>query len=59
MRCPKCSGKLLVVDNVHNRAENETYREKTCVNCGHTFYTVEYEVIENKRFIYDWDSNHR
>lgn len=59
MKCPKCNGKLGVIDSVHNDRENETYRARQCKNCGHLFHTVEYEVIQNKRFEEDWAEFHR
>ncbi len=59
MKCPKCNGSLRVLDTVHNDKENETYRARKCVVCDHTFFTVEYEVIENQRFAEDWAENHR
>lgn len=59
MVCPKCKGKIYVTDSVHNKKENETYRLKKCINCSHTFFTVECEVIQNQRFKEDWFKNHR
>lgn len=59
MKCQYCNGKLAVIDLVHNSKENETYRAKKCSDCGAIIYTVEYEVIQNKRFEEDWASNHR
>lgn len=59
MICPKCKGKLQVTDSVHNDNENETYRLKKCISCNHTFFTVEYEVIQNQRFEEDWAEHHR
>lgn len=59
MTCPKCNGDLKTIDNVVNPSENEIYRAKKCINCGHILYTVEYEVIQNQRFAVDWAANHR
>lgn len=46
MKCPKCGGKAIVKNTLHNE-ENETYRKIECTRattCGHVFYTIEYEV---------------
>lgn len=59
MLCPICAGKVRVVDNVKNPFENETYRKKVCMDCNHEFFTVEYEVVVNKRFKEDWDEHYR
>lgn len=59
MNCPKCAGKILVIDNVKNPDENEIYRKKCCRECGLIFFTVEYEVIENQRFKDDWNKYYR
>lgn len=59
MVCPKCNGDVKAIDNVDNPKENEIYRARKCINCGHIFYTVEYEVIQNQRFAVDWAANHR
>ena len=59
MDCPKCLGKLITKDVVNNPIENEIYRMKKCSSCGHTFFTVEYEVTINKRFEEDWAEHHR
>ena len=58
MVCPKCGGKIHVVDNV-NTNENETYRQKECRKCGYIFYTVEFEVDNDKSLKYIWKNNHR
>lgn len=59
MVCSKCGGKSLVKDVTYNPDENEIYRFRRCTNCGFRFYTVEYEVIVNKRFEEDWAEFHR
>lgn len=58
MVCPKCGGKIHVVDNV-NTNENETYRQKECRKCGHIFYTVEFEVDNDNSLKNTWKNNHR
>ena len=57
MKCPKCNGKLKVVDNVMKNDEN--LRRRMCVDCGHTIYTVEFEVEDTPEFEIDWWNNHR
>lgn len=58
MTCPVCGGKTRVADIVHT-PENEVYRRVECRDCGHSFYTVEYE-IENDKTLRDiWRKNHR
>lgn len=37
MKCPKCNGPLRVLDTVQNDKENEIYRARKCIECGHTF----------------------
>ena len=59
MTCPKCNGKLQITDIVHNPKEHETYRLKKCRSCKYIFFTVEYEVIQNRRFAEDWAEYHR
>lgn len=60
MKCPKCgSEKVPVKDNVNNNTYNEVYRRRACANCGHNFYTVEFEVEANKRFKDEWKQHSR
>lgn len=60
MNCPKCkSTRLGVMDSVHNRDANETYRKRKCTECGKIFYTVEFEAAYDELFAKDWNSNHR
>ena len=54
MKCPYCKGKVKVTDIVYNPLENETYRQRKCLDCDYKFYTVEYEVIQNDRFKDEW-----
>lgn len=54
MYCPKCNeAKLRNIKSV-NVPWNEIYKQKKCLSCGHTFYTVEFEVEPNKRFKKEW-----
>lgn len=59
MNCPKCNGKIIVSDIVHNDDTQETYRKKKCIDCGHVFYTVEFITEETRQFRRDWIYHHR
>lgn len=59
MTCPKCGGKLMVLDNVKNTDENEIYRRKVCNECGDVLFTVEYEVESNEEFKKTWNKYSR
>ena len=59
MKCPKCGGKTRVTDNVNIISTNERYRQRTCKECGHKFYTVEFEVEDDEQFRKTWIKNHR
>jgi transcriptional regulator NrdR family protein len=59
MTCPKCNGKIQVSDTVHNEKENEIMRKRDCRRCGYQFFTIEYEVIVNQKFLEEWDIHHR
>lgn len=57
--CPKCSAVVKTVDVVTNHDDNETYRKKKCTECGHKFYTIEYEIDTDERFHKQWCKHHR
>ena len=59
MTCPKCEGKVTVTDSVHNSDTNETYRYKECLGCGRKFYTIEFEVDVDDKFMDEWYKHHR
>lgn len=59
MYCPKCNAKSKVRDVVHDDANQETYRQRTCPSCGHIFYTTEMEIENNGSFNKRWYRNHR
>lgn len=59
MRCPKCNGKTRVIDNVYNPKTNESYRRRECKECGHNFYTTEFEVPVTGEFLDAWSMYHR
>ena len=57
MVCPKCSGKVGVIDNVN--VVNDIYRKRRCVDCKHVFFTAEFVVDYEGTFKDEWNSNHR
>lgn len=59
MNCPKCKGKLTVCDTVDVEGTNEIYRKRKCLECGHIFFTVEFEVDYTEDFEEIWSKNHR
>ena len=40
MKCPKCEGKLMIIDT-RNAPFNETRRRRECMKCGYRFSTYE------------------
>lgn len=58
MRCPKCEGKLAIKDNVRS-LHDELFRKRVCEKCGHTLYTVEFEVEANEKFMKEWRKCYR
>lgn len=59
MNCPKCKSRAYVMDVVNNHVNQEAYRKKRCKKCGHVFFTVEFEVENDKVFMRKWFLNHR
>lgn len=55
MRCPKCNCSNVPEVKAVDVNWNEVYRKRKCPNCGHTFFTCEFEVIPNKRFRREWN----
>lgn len=53
MRCPKC-GYLAPVRNNTTTDDNEVFRRRRCRHCGHTFYTIEFEVEDNDLLVKSW-----
>lgn len=47
MICPKCNAKSSIVGSILNAGDNEVYRRRKCRECGHIFYSVEFEVDDN------------
>lgn len=58
MKCPKCKGRVAVKDTV-NVFWNEVYRQRKCLECGHVFYTAEFEVEPNAQFRKEWHLYHK
>lgn len=53
MKCPNCGGNVRVRDTTYTE-ENEIYRKRSCLNCGHVFYTMEFAIEANDKFLKDW-----
>lgn len=53
MNCPECFGEVKVYRTVYSE-ENEVYRCRKCISCGHIFYTMEFEVETNSAFGKEW-----
>ena len=45
MKCPKCGGKLYVVNTLPY--EDQIYRQRKCKSCGDTPWSIEYIVEKN------------
>lgn len=58
MKCPKCAGEVRVRDTTYTE-ENEIYRRRKCLDCGHVFYTMEFEVEASPEFRKEWRKFHR
>jgi transcriptional regulator NrdR family protein len=60
MNCPKCNcSSCTTIDTVQNRTDNEVYRKRKCRDCGHIFYTSEFEVEYSDQFKKDWNKHYR
>ena len=57
MKCPKCGGKLKVIDCVPT--PEEVMRRRRCLDCGRDLYTMEFEVQANQEYFNEWAANHR
>lgn len=53
MKCPKCAGDVRVRDTTYTE-ENEIYRRRKCLDCGHVFYTMEFEIEDTPAFQQEW-----
>ena len=59
MKCPKCDSKKTSVVNKLISQDNEVYKKRACIACGHIFYTTEFEVDFNEQFKKEWDEAQR
>lgn len=53
MKCPECSGYLRAYETTYTE-ENETYRKRKCLACGHVLYTMEFEIENTPEFQKEW-----
>jgi len=49
MTCPVCGGKTYVTNTATD--EDCVYRQRTCVDCKHRFYTEETETDDNRTLL--------
>lgn len=54
MVCPKCGGKVDVMETRNDFATNTIYRERFCKRCWRTFYTIESVAEGNDEFHATW-----
>lgn len=54
MKCSTCGGNTYITDTIVT-PNNEIYRQKKCKDCKKIFYTIEFEVEENKKFMDEWE----
>ena len=54
MKCPKCGGEVKLLESI-NTPSNEIYRKRKCKDCKKIFYTIEFEVEDNKRFMDEYE----
>ena len=59
MVCTVCGGKLINTDTVRNFDDNESYRRKRCLECGHILYTIEFEAERDEHYRKLWTKYHR
>ena len=59
MLCPKCGYDTKVCDTRYDKKENEVFRRHVCKECGHEFFTVEFEVDMNEKFVSLWKTCYR
>lgn len=56
MLCPKCGGATKVCDTRYDGKDNEVFRRHACKDCSEEFFTIEFEVENNDKFIDLWKS---
>jgi len=54
MMCQKCKSEKIKTLAEVDVTWNEIYRKKKCLGCGRIFYTSEFEVEPNERFMKEW-----
>ncbi len=54
MLCPKCGGNTKVCDTRYETNENEVFRRHICKDCSEEFFTVEFSIESNKKFVDLW-----
>lgn len=59
MYCPKCANKAKVERTLYDDFTQEVFRQHKCPECGHVFYSIEFEVEGNKKFKELWNKLHR
>ena len=59
MLCPKCKSATAVCDTRFDVKENEVFRRRICKECGHDFYTIEFDVEANDKFANMWKKLYR
>lgn len=57
MVCPKCGGKVGVVDT-KTSSGNNVYRRRYCKDCFHAFFTVERQIPDTPEFRVIWQKLH-
>lgn len=61
MVCPKCEGKVRVIDNV-STPDNEMLRKRVCLDCGEITFSIEHTVspgTELSELMKKWQEHHR
>lgn len=54
MICPKCGGDTRVGDTRYEEKENEIFRRRVCKNCSNEFFTVEFGIEVDDKFMKLW-----
>lgn len=53
MICTECGGDVMVTDSAR-KPDGEVYRRRKCKGCGRIFYTIEFEVEKDEKFLVEW-----
>ena len=54
MKCPKCGSKTSIINKLTS-SNNEVYIKNGCSNCGHIFFTAEFDIEETPEFKKEWN----